>query len=262
MVPQDTTLHFSHLLSNRRHYANEQFHGRNTTVFRCMDSTGLEPCQGDFNRDQLGKLSVNFLEKYDKTVALQEFLKAGINTSECPQCSYIGFVDDDHSLIVKCEECKSVYCKNCTEMFDIHEDKTCEEVKQEKEENQKVSAVNSTADAMTAAIVRHCPLCNLACVKSEGCNRITCPNSNCPKIGSSKRTYFCYICRQHIKGYDHFCRTPHCRHLSCGKCILFTNSAEDDERARQAAGRTEVVKKQRNRRGIGRSKLAFCRSNS
>ena len=39
-----------------------------------------------------------------------------------------------------------------------------------------------------------------------------------------------------IESYEHFCRTPHCTHESCGKCKLFTNTEEDDRRARREAG--------------------------
>ena len=37
-------------------------------------------------------------------------------------------------------------------------------------------------------------------------------------------------------GYNHFCRLPHCNHKSCGNCVLFTNTEEDDRLAMRDAG--------------------------
>jgi hypothetical protein len=37
-------------------------------------------------------------------------------------------------------------------------------------------------------------------------------------------------------GYNHFCRLPHCDHKSCGNCVLFTNTEEDDRLAMRDAG--------------------------
>lgn len=36
--------------------------------------------------------------------------------------------------------------------------------------------------------------------------------------------------------YGHFCQTPHCSHKTCKKCVLFSDSVEDDRRAMLEAG--------------------------
>ena len=38
-----------------------------------------------------------------------------------------------------------------------------------------------------------------------------------------------------ITDYKHFCQTPHCTHETCGKCRLFSNTEEDDQKARREA---------------------------
>ena len=88
------------------------------------------------------------------------------------------------------------------------------------------------ANAMTEAVMRSCPGCQTKIVKSDGCNKMVCPVTRC-------KTKFCYVCRQKIDGYEHFCRTPHCQHKNCGKCVLFTNDKELDRIARREAGQKE-----------------------
>jgi hypothetical protein len=48
----------------------------------------------------------------------------------------------------------------------------------------------------------------------------------------------CYICRANItkEKYAHFCQKPHCSHKSCGQCILYTDTIEDDRKAMLEAG--------------------------
>jgi hypothetical protein len=57
----------------------------------------------------------------------------------------------------------------------------------------------------------------------------------------SCKTLSCYLCRQEIADYTHFCQTFNCSHDSCGECILFTNSEQDDRRARREAGLKELA---------------------
>jgi len=82
---------------------------------------------------------------------------------------------------------------------------------------------------MFNAVVRKCPKCKKPFFKEEGCNKMTCP---CGAVS-------CYLCRQLIKDYTHFCRTPHCNHASCGNCILLTDSKEDDRLARREVALAE-----------------------
>ena len=70
--------------------------------------------------------------------------------------------------------------------------------------------------AMADAVKRVCPHCNLAFIKSDGCNHLICP------CGYT----LCYVCRMDIRkeGYQHFCK--HFRQIpgacrECSKCDLY-----------------------------------------
>ncbi|XP_034567045.1 E3 ubiquitin-protein ligase RNF216 [Notolabrus celidotus] len=100
-------------------------------------------------------------------------------------------------------------------------------------------------ERMTAARVRKCVKCGTGLVKSEGCNRMSC------RCGS----FMCYLCREPITGYNHFCqhaRSPGapCRH--CRKCSLWTDPTQDDERIIQEIqkeGEAELNKKSADQSG-------------
>jgi hypothetical protein len=75
----------------------------------------------------------------------------------------------------------------------------CEEVK--KEEKETVGRL-TVEEAISAAKIRHCYKCNQPFVKSEGCNKITC------SCGAKQ----CYVCRQAVSDYTHYCQTFECKH--------------------------------------------------
>jgi hypothetical protein len=70
----------------------------------------------------------------------------------------------------------------------------------------------------------------------RGVAQMTCPT--CPGNVS-----LCYVCRATITNYDHFC--GHARAFgaggacpsACGKCLMYTNTQEDDERDVEAERR-------------------------
>mgnify|MGYP006096476301 FL=1 len=105
----------------------------------------------------------------------------------------------------------------------------CEEVVTD-EQNTIAHAVE---EEMTLALLRECPNCKCKLIKDQGCNKIIC--SRC-------RHAMCYQCNQEISaekiGYDHFCKTPHCQHESCGKCVLWdrAGAAGDDAKKVKEAG--------------------------
>ncbi|KAI5813893.1 hypothetical protein BZA77DRAFT_320107 [Pyronema omphalodes] len=77
--------------------------------------------------------------------------------------------------------------------------------------------------AMADAVKRTCPQCGISFVKSDGCNKLTCP---CGYV-------MCYVCRKDIRdiGYKHFCQ--HFRQIpgraceECRECDLYVT--EDEE---------------------------------
>lgn len=64
------------------------------------------------------------------------------------------------------------------------------------------SFIQYVSDQMSLRKVRICPSCGLQYTKGDGCNKMKCPECS---------TYMCYICKEQIDGYSHFCqhvRTP------------------------------------------------------
>jgi hypothetical protein len=133
----------------------------------------------------------------------------------------------DSEQIFHCpvEDCNFKSCRHCGE--ESHIPLRCDEVESRHQAKGRVRV----EEAAAAAVIRNCPRCKKAVIKSDGCNRITCA-CHCK---------FCYCCRKEISGYDHFCNTPFCQHLNrsdCGgKCPLYSKDldAEDAKAAREAA---------------------------
>jgi hypothetical protein len=87
--------------------------------------------------------------------------------------------------------------------------------------SQLTSLQQTLESAMTSAIKRTCPKCNVSFVKSAGCNKLVCVCGY----------QMCYLCRAEIgkDGYQHFCQ--HFRVMGgpcrdCEKCDLYR--VEDD----------------------------------
>jgi len=87
--------------------------------------------------------------------------------------------------------------------------------------------------AVSSAIKRTCPQCNLSFIKSSGCNKLVCV------CGYA----MCYICRSDIgkEGYMHFCQhfraEPGMKCAECERCDLYLEEEEKEvlERARARA---------------------------
>ena len=155
-------------------------------------------------------------------------------TRTCPECAYIGFIDQQYPWI-KCSSCKKKYCTSCDKLY--HKKKTCEEAR--KEAALQKDPKHRAHEAMSQACKRFCPHCSLEYMKSDGCNKMKC--SNC-------KTKSCYLCGKKIKDYSHFCQhklPKGVSHCNCGKtCRLWTSTSEMeqiDRSLRQAAGRKALI---------------------
>jgi E3 ubiquitin-protein ligase RNF216 len=146
--------------------------------------------------------------------------------SSCPKCGFQAHVPDTQ-MVFECpmSTCLFHSCRKCQQ--ESHIPLRCEEVAKQKKQDEGRLEVE---EAITEAKIRTCPKCSARFIKSDGCNKMTC----------SCGAKVCYVCRKDIsnEGYQHFCQTPHCAHASCGKCILYSNAEEDDERAMREAGIT------------------------
>ena len=143
--------------------------------------------------------------------------------SACPKCEFKAVLPPTE-MIFQCpvEECRFNSCRKCGE--ESHIPLRCEEVEKKVETTGRLKV----EEAISSAKIRTCPrpTCGKKFVKESGCNKITCA---CGAL-------VCYICRREITGYEHFCQTAHCNHEKCKKCVLHSNTQEDDERAMKEAG--------------------------
>ncbi|KAF2403476.1 hypothetical protein EJ06DRAFT_527100 [Trichodelitschia bisporula] len=101
--------------------------------------------------------------------------------------------------------------------------------------------------AMTAAVKRTCPKCNVSFVKSTGCNKLICV------CGYT----MCYLCRNEIgtEGYGHFCqhfRAAGGQCTECEKCDLY-RAEDEDVVVKRAKERAEKEWWENEGRGIEKS---------
>ncbi|XP_072224532.1 uncharacterized protein rnf216 [Leuresthes tenuis] len=215
-------------------YAQEAVFGSGKSELSCME--GGCPCS--YPMCELEKvLPENILCKYNERQA-EEAVAATCADElvRCPFCNFPALLDKDMSLF-SCPNprCRKESCRKCHVQWKQHVGKTCEQVLERDEIRMRVLF----EERMTAARVRKCVKCGTGLVKSEGCNRMSC------RCGS----FMCYLCREPITGYNHFCqhaRSPGapCRH--CRKCSLWTDPTQDDERIIQEIqkeGEAELNKK-------------------
>ncbi|KAF7650672.1 hypothetical protein LDENG_00122560 [Lucifuga dentata] len=215
-------------------YAQEAVFGSGQLELSCME--GACPCS--YPVCELEKvLPENILCKYYERQA-EEAVAATCADElvRCPFCNFPALLDKDRSLF-SCPNprCRKESCRKCHVQWKQHVGKTCEQVLERDEIRMRVLF----EERMTAARVRKCVKCGTGLVKSEGCNRMSC------RCGS----FMCYLCREPITGYTHFCqhaRSPGapCRH--CRKCSLWTDPTQDDERIIQEIqreGEAELNKK-------------------
>ena len=185
-------------------------------------------CRSNFQYELLEKaLPPKVMAKYNELQASLAVETAGVaDLCSCPKCDFKAVLPPTE-MIFRCpvEGCRFESCRKCREPS--HIPLRCEEVeKQPETDGRKV-----VEEAMTSARIRTCPkpTCGKKFFKADGCNKMTCP---C-KIN------ICYVCRAQIPknvGYQHFCQTFQCKHISCGKCPLYSNATEDDLRAAKEAG--------------------------
>nr|XP_057906440.1 E3 ubiquitin-protein ligase RNF216 [Doryrhamphus excisus] len=199
-------------------YAQEAVFGTGKSQLSCMEAG----CTCSYPVAELEKvLPENILCKYYERQA-EEAIAATCADElvRCPFCNFPALLDKDMSLF-SCPNprCRKESCRKCHVQWKLHAGKTCEQVLERDEIRMRVLF----EERMTAARVRKCVKCGTGLVKSEGCNRMSC------RCGS----FMCYLCREPITGYNHFCqhaRSPGapCRH--CRKCSLWTDPTQDDER--------------------------------
>ncbi|KAK2759160.1 hypothetical protein FQN54_003260 [Arachnomyces sp. PD_36] len=160
---------------------------------KCFDTSG---CESGFGKSQLREaVSQDILDKLDYFQQRHEIDAAGIEgLQECPFCDFRAIcppVEEDREFRCFNPECMKVSCRLCN--LPSHIPKTCIEARKE----QHLSARHLVEEAMSEALIRKCPKCNVNIVKQDGCNKMQCVKC---------KTLMCYVCKKDItgKGYNHF----------------------------------------------------------
>jgi len=177
-----------------------------TGVVKCMN----ENCQETFSLDL-------FEEPLRSKLSRKQLLSA-INSMKdaemCQFCDYAELVNpptEDNKIFI-CKNCNRTHCRLCkVPWLEKHMDKTCQQVQETSKKELLVE------EEMTKTITRECPKCKVLLVKSGGCNKIRC----------SCGTIVCYVCRNKISGYQHFCNCPD-NQCFCNKCKLMSDTFADD----------------------------------
>ncbi|KAF8626497.1 hypothetical protein AX17_006551 [Amanita inopinata Kibby_2008] len=172
--------------------------GSHDINLKCMHQSG---CSVLFPDSELRRvLSVGLLELYDRLKQQREIAEADLEgLEECPFCDWkcVMEMDRTQEKLFRCGnsagDCGAVSCRECKRLE--HLPKSCKEMDEEK----VLNGHHAVEEAMSAALMRNCPKCNKAFIKDFGCNKITCNGCG---------TLSCYVCRQIIRGYEHFDRTP------------------------------------------------------
>lgn len=164
---------------------------------QCFDTSG---CQAGFARSELKEaLGASIMDKLDSLQQQDEIARADIEgLDECPFCEFKAICppeDEDREFRCFNPDCEKVSCRLCN--TETHIPKTCEEARRDR----GVSERHQVEEAMSEALIRNCPRCNVPVVKESGCNKMSCPYCRC---------LMCYICKKDItrEGYDHFRPRP------------------------------------------------------
>ncbi|KAJ3495887.1 hypothetical protein NMY22_g19881 [Coprinellus aureogranulatus] len=189
-----TTCPDAHLFcrSCLRQYAATEL-GSQNCVLKCMHTSG---CTATFQEPELRRLLPSSLfSLYSRLKQQKELKEAGIEgLEECPFCDWACVIEVSVEVdrLFRCgneDECGVVSCRMCRKRE--HVPKTCKEAEEDKHLGGRVAI----EEAMTRALMRRCPKCAKEFIKSDGCNKMTCPNC---------RQLSCYVCKEAISGYDHF----------------------------------------------------------
>ena len=153
---------------------------------KCMD---MSNCTAGYSRESLvTAIGLSMMAKLDSLQQQDDIMKANIDGLEnCPFCEFKAIYpppEEDREFRCLNPDCETVSCRLCKE--ETHIPKSCREAA-------VVPERHLVEEAMTAALVRTCPKCNVKIVKEFGCDTVTCTKCQCA---------MCYACRRDI----HTCR--------------------------------------------------------
>lgn len=173
-------------------------------------------------------LSTEDFIKYDESLLMGSLEKSMENEKkiQCPdqECNAVSLIWQDAQYFV-CPQCKKKYCGNveCRGLWELHENKTCEEFLTErngifKEEEEEKNQEKNLEEKNT----KICSVCNTKVKRYKNCNMIRCESLIC-----QKKTVFCFLCEEILKKEDidkHFVENNFYK-----KCAIKMKSSHYDE---------------------------------
>jgi len=154
---------------------------------------------------------------------------AGIDDVEsCPFCDFKSVclpIDVDFEFHCQSPTCKITSCRKCKEKSHIPD--SCEENQRKRDKESALSHRHRIEEARSKALIRNCNKCKQPFIKSDGCNKMT-----CPKCGNLQ----CYLCGVDVTAdYAHF-NAPN------SKCPVYSaNISLEDQHAQEVKEAAETA---------------------
>lgn len=211
----------------------------------CMDGS---ECKAEFSRtERLRFLDFKTFNLLDRLQQREELRTAGVDgLAFCPFCDYAAiYPPTDSNKVFECHnpECERASCRLCRQ--DSHIPKSCAENKKD----QGVTERHAVEEAMTMALIKICPKCQVAIIKADGCNKLVC--SKC-------RTMMCDVCGHDItkEGYKHFKDSASSHSPSVlKKCCLHDDANRRNDERVAAAEKQALAKVRAENPGISEEDL-------
>ena len=153
-------------------------------------------------------LPKNIFEIYDQDKNMLFAVAANEKSINCPKCQVMVIINKD-SQYFTCPSCNIQYCakEDCFGLWEQHNGKDCALYKlmfgKKKEKRPSTSARSSLSEAAEFekyALEKNwkkCPVCGAMIEKIKNCNYVICESIKC-----QKKTTFCYICGDILKGEE------------------------------------------------------------
>lgn len=154
---------------------------------------------------------------------------AGIDDVEsCPFCDFKTVclpIDVDFEFHCQSPTCKITSCRKCKDKSHIPD--SCEENQRKRDKESALSHRHRIEEARSKALIRNCNKCKQPFIKSDGCNKMT-----CPQCGNLQ----CYLCGVDVTAdYAHF-NAPN------SKCPVYSaNISLEDQHAQEVKEAAEIA---------------------
>lgn len=202
-----------------RNHMRVKLHEEGVPARACVDPD----CRNKYLESALRRLPLrdqHVFAKLEARLAAQAALDESDTRHTC-KCGVTVLVPRGNR-VHDCTACGASTCVLCDEPN--HVPLSCEEV----EKANETLARRRIEERMTEALVRKCA-CGKVFLKADGCNKMTCT------CGRKQ----CYLCRQPVDSYSHFCG---CSDSNCGKCHLWAKPEALDKERVTRVGREELDK--------------------